>query len=158
MAITVGDLLPAGSVSEGTPANKLDPAELFKSGRHVIFGVPGAFTPTCSNVHLPGYVTDYDAIRGKGIASISCISVNDAYVMAAWGSAHNAGGKVRMLADASGAYTKALGLDVQSAGLGGTRCKRFVMVVSDGRVERIDVEPDSFGASCSLAPSLLSTL
>lgn len=158
MAIEIGQSLPTGSISEGTPANKLDPAELFKAGRHVIFGVPGAFTPTCSNVHLPGYVAEYDALRGKGVTSISCFSVNDAYVMAAWGDAHGAAGKVRMLADASGAYTKSLGLDVQAAGLGGTRCKRFVMIVADGKVERLDIEPDSFGATCSLASALLSAI
>lgn len=158
MGIEVGQMLPSGTLSEGTPAGKVDPAELFAKGRYVIFGVPGAFTPGCHKTHLPGYVADYDAFRAKGIDGIACVSVNDAHVMRAWGESVGAAGKVRMLADASAAYTRALGLDVESAGLGGTRSKRYAMLVEDGRVVRLDVEPDSFGLTCSLAPALLSTL
>src|SRR5262245_1711205 len=158
MSIEVGQALPSGTLTEGTPATKVDPAELFARGRFVLFGVPGAFTPGCSKTHLPGYVADYEAFRAKGIDGIACLSVNDAHVMREWGNALGATGKIRMLADASAAYTRALGLDVEAAALGGTRSKRYAMVVEDGRVVRLDVEPDSFGLTCSLAPSILATL
>jgi peroxiredoxin 5 len=158
MSIEVGDSLPSATLHEGSPANKVDPAALFAHGKVVIFGVPGAFTPGCSNTHLPGYVEHADDLHRKGIDQIACVAVNDAFVMDAWGKAKGATGKVRMLADPNAQFTKALGLDVQSANLGGTRSKRYAMVVEDGRVTRLEVEPDGFGLSCSLAPSLLETL
>ncbi|RME24121.1 MAG: peroxiredoxin [Deltaproteobacteria bacterium] len=158
MTIQIGDTLPAGTLTENTPANKVDVLEALGTGKHVLFGVPGAFTPGCSKTHLPGYIADYDKWIAKGVQSINCMAVNDAFVMAAWGEAHGAAGKVRMLADADASYTKALGLDVESAGLGGTRCKRFAMVVEDGKVTHLQVEPDSFGLSCSLSDSLLAQL
>lgn len=157
MTIQIGDTLPHGVLSEGAPANKVDTAT-FSTGRHLIFGVPGAFTPGCDKTHLPGYVADHAAFAAKGIDSIACVSVNDAFVMAAWGAAHAAEGKVRMLADADASWTRALGLDVQSAGLGGTRSKRYAMVVQDGVITHLEVEPDSFGLSCSLAPALIERL
>lgn len=158
MSIQKGDSLPHATLHEGSPANKLDPAEIFGKGRHVIFAVPGAFTPGCSKTHLPGYVADRAAFAAKGIDSVNCIGVNDAFVMAAWGEAGGATGKIRMLADPSAEFTKAVGLDVFSANLGGTRSKRYAMVVEDGKVTHLDVEPDGFGLTCSLAPSLLEQL
>jgi len=158
MAIAIGQSLPAGTLHEGSPGNQHDPATLFASGKHVLFAVPGAFTPGCSKTHLPGYVTDYDAIKAKGVDSVNCVAVNDAFVMDAWGKAHDVGDKIRMLADPAGAWTKALGLDVDAAVLGGTRSKRYSMVIEDGVVTQLQVEPDGFGLSCSLAPALVDLL
>lgn len=158
MAISIGDALPTTELDEGNPRTHVNPAEIFGRGKHVIFAVPGAFTPGCDKTHLPGYLADFDKLRAKGVDSIACVSVNDAFVMAAWGEAHQAAGKVRMLADPRAEFTKALGLDVEAAGLGGTRSKRYAMVVEDGRVTHLEVEPDGFGLSCSLAPSLLERL
>lgn len=158
MSIQPGDALPHATLHEGTPANKVDPAELFAKGKHVIFAVPGAFTPGCSKTHLPGYVADRAAFAAKGVDSVSCLGVNDAFVMAAWGESAGATGKIRMLADPAAEFTKALGLDVFAAALGGTRSKRYAMVVQDGKVSHLEVEPDGFGLTCSLAPSLLERL
>jgi 2-Cys peroxiredoxin 5 len=158
MSISVGQPIPSAELHEGTPGTKHDPAALFAKGKHVLFAVPGAFTPGCSKTHLPGYIEAADRLKAKGVSSINCLGVNDAFVMAAWGEAQGAGGKVRMLADPSGAFTKALGLDVQAAVLGGLRSKRYAMVIDDGQVTELQVEPDGFGLSCSLAPSLLDRL
>ncbi|MFT5681254.1 MAG: 2-Cys peroxiredoxin 5 [Myxococcota bacterium] len=158
MSINVGDALPTGDLQENSPKTRHDPASIFATGRHILFGVPGAFTPGCSKTHLPGYVTDYEAISGKGISSINCIAVNDAFVMGAWGAAHGAEGKVRMLADPAGAYVSSMGLDVNAAVLGGTRSKRFSMLIEDGKVSALNVEPDGFGLSCSLSNILLEQL
>jgi len=158
MSIEVGKALPAGDLQENSPKTRHDPADIFGSGKHVLFGVPGAFTPGCSNTHLPGYVSDYATITGKGISSINCIAVNDAFVMGAWGAAHGAEGKVRMLADPAGDYVKALGLDVNAAVLGGTRSKRFSMLIEDGKVTVLNIEPSGFGLTCSLSNILLEQL
>ena len=141
MAIGEGDSLPAGQLQEGSPDTKVDPAEAFAKGTHIVFAVPGAFTPGCSKTHLPGYVKDYEKIKEKGVDSISCISVNDVFVMAAWGNDQKADGKVRMLADPAAAYVKALGLDVDASGvLGNVRSKRWSMIVKDGKVSVLRVE------------------
>jgi 2-Cys peroxiredoxin 5 len=158
MSIQIGDRLPSATLHNGSPGQKVDSAELFASGRHILFGVPGAFTPGCSRTHLPGYVSDHDAIKAKGIDSINCVSVNDAFVMSAWGEAHGASGKVRMLADPAGDFVKAAGLDVVAAALGGTRSKRFAMVIADGQVTHLEVEPDGFGLTCSLSNALIDKL
>jgi 2-Cys peroxiredoxin 5 len=158
MTIAVGDAIPSGSLHENSPGTQHDPAQLFASGKHVLFGVPGAFTPGCSKTHLPGYVAGHDAWKAKGVDSINCLAVNDAFVMAAWGQAHEADGKVRMLADPAGDYATALGLDVNAAVLGGKRSKRFALVVEDGKVTHLQVEPDGFGLTCSLSESLLESL
>jgi len=158
MAIEIGQSLPSGELHEGDPGTKHDPAQLFSSGKHVVFAVPGAFTPGCSKTHLPGYVEDYDKLKAKGVDSVNCVAVNDAFVMNAWGEAHGVGDKVRMLADPAGSFTKALGLDVDAAVLGGLRSKRYSMVVEDGKVTHLQVEPDGFGLSCSLAPALVEQL
>lgn len=155
MTISVGDAIPSGSLHESSPGTRHDPAELFASGKHVLFGVPGAFTPGCSKTHLPGYIDNHAAWAAKGVDSINCIAVNDAFVMAAWGEAHGAGDKVRMLADPAGDFVTALGLDVDAAVLGGKRSKRFGMVIEDGKVTALQVEPDGFGLTCSLSASLI---
>ncbi len=158
MSIEVGQTLPSATLHEGSPGSKVDPAEAFASGTHVLFAVPGAFTPGCSKTHLPGYLDDHAALLAKGVQTINCVSVNDAFVMAAWGEAHGVEGKIRMLADPGAEFTKALGLQVEAAALGGTRSKRYAMVVADGQVTHLQVEPDGFGLSCSLAPALIEVL
>lgn len=159
MSIQIGDRLPSGTLHETNPHDHVDPASAFASGRTLIFAVPGAFTPGCDKTHLPGYLEKHDALKAKGIDNIVCVAVNDAFVMQAWGAAHGTQGKIRMLADPSAAWTKALGLEVDASGpLGGVRSKRYAMVVNDGKITDLQVEPDSFGLSCSLAPSLLERL
>ncbi|MEN0062537.1 MAG: peroxiredoxin [Myxococcota bacterium] len=158
MSIQVGDSLPSAQLQEGAPDNTVDPAQAFASGRVVIFAVPGAFTPGCDKTHLPGYIENFDALRAKGIDAVACVAVNDVFVMKAWGDAHNAEGKIRMLADPQADFTKKMGLDVDAAVLGGTRSKRYAVVLQDGKVTDLEVEPDGFGLSCSLAPSLIDRL
>jgi peroxiredoxin 5 len=158
MSIDVGQPIPSATLHEGDPGTQVDPAEIFATEKHVLFAVPGAFTPGCSKTHLPGYIQDADALAAKGVDSIACVAVNDAFVMDAWGKAHGAGDKVRMLADPQGAFTKAVGLDVDAPVLGGLRSKRYAMVIEDGTVTHLQVEPDGFGLSCSLAPSIAELL
>jgi peroxiredoxin 5 len=156
--IQTGDALPSFDLQENTPATKHNTAELFKGKRGVLFAVPGAFTPGCSKTHLPGYVNDSDALRAKGVDLVVCVSVNDAFVMKAWGDAHGAEGKVLMLADPDASFTKALGLDVNAGALGGVRSKRYSMIIDDGVVTALNVEPDGFGLTCSLSGGVLGQL
>merc|ERR1711997_986252 len=122
--IKVGDALPSVDLFEGTPGNKVNLAEECKSGKHVIMGVPGAFTPTCSKTHLPGYVAKAEKLKAQGVGQIFCVSVNDPFVMAAWGENQGAEGKVRMLADTCGEFTKAMEVDLDvTAVLGNVRSK-----------------------------------
>jgi peroxiredoxin len=150
MTIKVGDRLPAGTLSEymevetagcaiGPNEFKID--DLTRGKKVAIFGLPGAFTPTCSAKHVPSYLQNLDKLKAKGIADVLCMAVNDAFVMGAWGRDQKAGGKVRMMADGSGLYTKALGLefDLTAKGLG-TRCQRFSMLVDDGVVKQLNIE------------------
>ena len=158
MTIKVGDRLPGGVLMEfietEAPGCSIGPNE-FKieervAGKRVIvFGVPGAFTPTCSAKHVPGYLQRYDDLRAKGIDEIWCLSVNDAFVMGAWARDQGAAGKVRMLADGSGLYTRTLGLEFDLTGRGlGVRCQRFAMVVDNGLVRSIKIEePGKFEVS-----------
>jgi len=155
----VGDTLPSVDLFEGNPGGKVNLAELGKGKKIVVFGVPGAFTPGCSKTHLPGYVKDAEAIKGKGVAEIVCVSVNDPFVMAAWGEQHKADGKVRMLADTNGALAKALDLELDLSGpLGSIRSKRFALVAEDNVIKAIDVEPDGTGLTCSLSNSIIKSL
>ena len=123
--------------------------ELFSGKKVVLFAVPGAFTPTCSKSHLPGFVSQADAIRGKGVDTIACMAVNDAFVMNAWGENQSVGDKVQMLADGNGEYAKALGLEMDASGFGmGTRSQRFAIVVDDGVASYVAVEaPGQFEVS-----------
>lgn len=160
MPIKVGDKLPDADLFENAPNGKVTTSELTAGKKVIIFGVPGAFTPGCSKTHLPGYVADYDKFKGKGIDEIACVSVNDPFVMAAWGKDQNADGKVRMLADTVGAFTKALDLEAPNLApvLGNVRSKRFSMLVEDGVVKVLNVEPDGTGLTCSLANGILAQL
>jgi len=158
MSVKVGDKLPENKLYEDTPANGISLPSLCAKGKMLVFGVPGAFTPGCSNTHLPGYIRDSAAFKAKGVAEMVCVSVNDPFVMAAWGKAHGADGKVRMLADTDASFTSALGLGQDLAVLGGVRSKRYSMVVEDGVICQLNVEPDGKGLSCSLSENTLPTL
>ena len=124
-------------------------AEFFKGKKVALFAVPGAFTPTCSAKHLPGFVQHAGDLKKKGIDEIACVSVNDAFVMGAWGEDQKTEGKVAMLADGNGEFTKALGLELDGKGFGmGTRSQRYSMIVDDGVVKTLNVEPSGeFGVS-----------
>ena len=125
----------------------------------VLFAVPGAYTPTCHKTHLPGYLANADSIKGKGVDEIVCLSVNDPFVMSAWGNDLNAGGKVTMLPDGNGALTKALGLEMDGSGAGlGTRSKRFSMTIEDGVVKSLEVEEKASEVTVSGAESCLVSL
>ncbi|MED5525682.1 MAG: peroxiredoxin [Pseudomonadota bacterium] len=140
--IQVGDNIPAASVQQmidGKPA-EVHTQDFFKGKKVVLFAVPGAFTPTCSAAHLPGYVVLADEIKAKGIDAIVCLAVNDAFVMDAWGKAQNAS-ELLMWGDGDGSFTKALGLDVDTGAFGGLRSRRYAMVVDDGVVTLLNVEP-----------------
>jgi peroxiredoxin len=150
MTIKVGDRLPAGSLSEfievETAGCTLGPNEfkvddLARGKKIVLFGLPGAFTPTCSAKHVPSYVANYDKLKAKGVDEILCMSVNDAFVMGAWAKDQKTGGKVRMMGDGSGTYTKALGLELDLVARGlGVRCQRFSALIDDGVVKKLNVE------------------
>ena len=133
-------------------------SELFRGKRVVLFALPGAFTPTCSNLHLPGYIELSDQIHDKGIDLIICLSVNDAWVMAAWGDAHGAGERVMMVADGNAEFTRAIGLDSDMSGAGfGIRSLRYSIVVNDSVVTHLNVEePRKFEVSD--AKSMLALL
>jgi len=158
MAIKPGDKLPDGTLTEmidqETPGCTIGPnnwnvADLTKGKRIVIFGLPGAFTPTCSAKHVPGYVANHDQLKQKKVDEVWCVSVNDAFVMGAWGKDQKAGGKVRMMADGSAIFTKALGLEMDLTGRGmGVRSQRYSMLVDDGVVKKLNVEqPGKFEVS-----------
>jgi peroxiredoxin len=153
MTIKVGDRMPEGSFGIMTKdgPGSITTKELFSGKKVVLFAVPGAFTPTCSMNHLPGYVTHASEIRAKGVDTIACLSVNDTFVMDAWGKDRKVGDKVVMLADGNGAYTKALGLELDASGFGmGKRSQRFAIVVQDGVVKDLFVEaPREFKVSAA---------
>ncbi|ESO83571.1 hypothetical protein LOTGIDRAFT_169267 [Lottia gigantea] len=157
MPIKVGDKLPAVDLFENDPGTKVNTSELFGKGKSVIFAVPGAFTPTCSKDHLPGFVNKVDELKAKGVDRVACISVNDPFVMAAWGKSANADGKVRMLADTCAEFSKNVELTVdRKERLGNIRSQRYAMVVKDGVVEALQLEPDGTGLSCSAAKDILA--
>jgi glutaredoxin/glutathione-dependent peroxiredoxin len=149
--IKVGDKVPSAKLKTKTPEGMKDLTtdELFKGKKVVVFGLPGAFTPTCSAKHLPGYVEHAGEIKAKGVDTIACLSVNDAFVMDAWGKDQKVGDKVLMLADGNAELAKALGLEMDGTGYGmGTRVKRFSMLVQDGVVKELNVEkPGAFEVS-----------
>lgn len=160
MTIKVGDAIPPVTLMYMTDngPSRVTTDEIFGGRRVVLFAVPGAFTPTCSASHLPGVVANADTILGKGVDTIACISVNDAFVMDAWGKDQNAGGKVMMLADGNGDFAKALGVDEDRTDKGmGIRSRRYAMVVEDGVVKTLNIEaPGKF--EISDADTILATL
>ena len=155
MTIKVGDKVPSVKLRTMTKdgPKEITTDDLFKGKKVVMFGLPGAFTPTCSAKHLPGFVQQAEAIRAKGVDTIACISVNDAFVMGAWGKDQNAGDKVLMLADGNADFSKAVGLTMDGTGYGmGTRASRYAMVVDNGVVKALNVEaPGAFEVSSAEA-------
>lgn len=163
MTIKEGDRLPDGSVTEctefdasnGCPMNPhpIDVAAAVKGKKIVIFGLPGAFTPTCSAKHVPGYVAQAAKLKAKGVDEVWCLAANDAFVMAAWGRDQKVHGTVRMMADGSVEYTKKLGLELDLTARGmGMRTNRFAMIVDDGVVKHLAVEaPGKFEVSSAEA-------
>ncbi len=153
MSISVGDKMPAGAfgVMTGDGPGSMTTDALFGGKKVVLFSVPGAFTPTCSMNHLPGYVTQAAAFADKGVDTVACMAVNDVFVMHAWGDAGGAADKVVMLADGNGDYAKALGLTMDASGFGmGLRGQRFALVVDDGTVTHVAVEaPGEFRVSAA---------
>ena len=156
--IKVGDKLPEGKLQEfievegngcSVGPNTFDVPELTKAKTIAIFGLPGAFTPTCSAKHVPSYLSNYDALKAKGVDEIWCIAVNDPFVMGAWARQEKATGKVRMMADGSADYTKKLGLELDLTARGmGVRMTRFSMLVKDGVVKTLNIEgPGKFEVS-----------
>ena len=158
MTIKVGDKLPAGTLSEYVEVegngcsigpNEFKVDDLTRGKKVVIFGLPGAFTPTCSAKHVPGFVADIDKLKAKGVDDVICMSVNDAFVMGAWARDQKSGGKVRMMGDGSATFTRALGLelDLNARGMG-TRCQRYSMLVDNGVVKTLNIEaPGKFEVS-----------
>jgi peroxiredoxin len=155
MTIAVGEKIPSAKLKTMTAEGPKDIStdDIFNGKRVVLFAVPGAFTPTCSAKHLPGFVEKAAEIKGKGIDTIACLAVNDAFVMGAWGKAQNTGEKVLMLADGAAAFTKQLGLDLDLTGPGmGVRSKRYAMLVDNGTVKALQVEaPGAFEVSSAEA-------
>lgn len=159
MAIQVGDKVPSVTLKTMGPKGPEDIStdEIFAGKKVVLFAVPGAFTPGCSMTHLPGFVVNADKIKAKGVDTIVCMSVNDAFVMGAWGEAQNAS-EILMLADGNGELTEALGLELDGSGFGlGKRSQRFAMIVEDGTVTHLAVEPGA-GIEVSSAEAIMEKL
>ena len=160
MTIKVGDKVPSVKLKYKTDDGVKDVMsdELFAGKKVVLFALPGAFTPTCSAKHVPGFVQNFDALKKKGVDLVACLSVNDAFVMGAWGKDQGAAGKVRMVADGNGDFTRAMGLELDASGFGmGKRSQRYALVARDGKVEQLLVEPGP-GLNASSAESVLSKL
>jgi peroxiredoxin len=151
MTIQVGERIPDMTLTKATDEGPqpIQTGDYFAGRKIAIFSVPGAFTPTCSARHLPGFVERAEELRGKGVDEVACVSVNDAFVMGAWGRDQKAGGKVRMMADGSATYTKALGLEMDLTARGmGVRSQRYSMLVDNGVVKALHVEqPGKFEVS-----------
>jgi peroxiredoxin len=160
MSINAGESMPEGSFTRmgGDGPESVSTGDLFGGKKVVLFSVPGAFTPTCSAKHLPGFVANAAALKAKGVDTIACIAVNDVFVMDAWGKNQTVGDQVMMLADGNGDYTDALGLGLDASGFGmGQRGQRFAIVVDDGVATGVHVEgPGEFKVSA--AEAVLNTL
>jgi glutaredoxin/glutathione-dependent peroxiredoxin len=160
MTIAVGDRIPDVQLKMITDhgIETVSTADVLGKGRVVLFGVPAAFSPTCSDVHLPGFVTHADEIRSRGVDRVFCVSVNDPFVMAAWARSQGVGDKVTLLADGNGELAKAMGLDIDlSKGGLGTRNKRYAAVIEDGVVTALLAE-EATGLEVSSAEEVLKTL
>ncbi len=151
MSIKVGDKIPEAKLTRMTPDGPapITTSDIFKGKKVVLFAVPGAFTPTCSAKHLPGFVNKAGEITAKGVDTIACVSVNDVFVMNAWGKDQQADGKVMMLADGNGEFTKAMGLELDGKGFGmGKRSQRYSLIAEDGVVTKLNIEkPGAFEVS-----------
>jgi len=161
MAINVGDRLPDVNLKQLTAEGMKDVSigELTRGKKVVLFAVPGAFTPTCSERHLPGFLEQAEAIRTKGVDTIACVAVNDPFVLNAWDKANNVGGRVQLLSDGNAQFTKAIGLELDGSGFGlGLRSQRYAMVVEDGVVRTLLVEDVPTQAEASSAKAILDAL
>ncbi|PSC73925.1 Peroxiredoxin-mitochondrial [Micractinium conductrix] len=161
MVAKAGDALPDVQVDElvGGEIKKVSLKDLFAGKKGVLFGVPGAYTPGCSKTHLPGYVSDAEKLKEAGAEVVACVSVNDPFVMAAWGEANGADGKVAMLADTRAELTKALRFELEGLVpvLGNVRCRRFSAVVQDGKLKTLNLEAGG-ELTCSLSNQILDQL
>jgi peroxiredoxin (alkyl hydroperoxide reductase subunit C) len=160
MTVKVGDSIPSMKLMMATAEGpkEVSTDDLFKGKKVVMFAVPGAFTPTCSAKHLPGFVQNAEAMKAKGVDSVVCVAVNDAFVMGAWGKEQGAGDKVVMVADGSAALTKALGLELDLTARGmGVRSQRYALVAEDGKVTHLAVEAPG-GFEVSRAESILAAI
>ena len=147
--ITQGNKIPSVTIKQATPEGgaEVDPSVLFAGKKVVMFSLPGAFTPTCSVKHLPGYLAKLPELKAQGVDIVACLSVNDAWVMKAWAEAHDALGKITMLADGTGSFSKALGIDLEIPGMG-LRCRRGLFVIENGVIKSAEVEqPGKFEVS-----------
>ena len=159
MAVKVGDAIPEATmkIMGGKGPQDITTSEIFSGKKVVLFAVPGAFTPTCSAAHLPGFVVSADKIKTKGVDSIVCVSVNDAFVMDAWGKGQNAEA-LMMVGDGNGDFTKAMGLEMDGSGFGmGTRSVRYALIAEDGKVTALNVEKGG-GLDVSSAEAILEKL
>jgi peroxiredoxin len=161
MTIAEGDTLPEATFRALGPdgIETLSTKDVFGGKTVVLFAVPGAFTPTCHLKHLPGFIEGADAIKAKGVDDVICVAVNDPFVLAAWGEATGAAGKVKILSDGNAEFTKAIGMDFDGSGIGlGIRSKRYAMVVEDGTVKVLNTEENPGVAEVSDAESILAAL
>ena len=160
MTVAAGDKIPdvkIQTIGRGMP-KAAQTGEILGHGKVVLFGLPGAFTPTCSDHHMPGYVARYDDLKAKGVDTVACVSVNDAFVMGAWARAQDATDKVLMLADGNGEFTAAMGLEFDGSAIGlGTRSRRYAAIIEDGVIQELLVEPGP-GLTVSSAESVLEKL
>ena len=150
MTIQIGDRIPAATLAQATAEGPkpVSTSEIFDGKTVALFAVPGAFTPTCSARHLPGFKDNLETFRGQGVDTVACMAVNDPFVMDAWGKDRAVGDKILMLADGNGEFTKSLGLELDGSKFGlGTRGKRFSMVVNDGKVETLNVDESGYSLS-----------
>lgn len=161
MAIEVGERIPSATLKRMTADGPADIStdEIFAGKKVVLFALPGAFTPTCSAQHLPGFVENASAIKAKGVDTVACLAVNDVFVMDAFGKGQNVGEEVVMLADGSGVFTKAVGLELDLVAMGlGVRSQRYAMIVEDGVVKSLAVEENPAGVEVSSAENVLARL
>jgi peroxiredoxin (alkyl hydroperoxide reductase subunit C) len=160
MAIKIGDTIPSMKLMQATAdgPKEVSTDDIFKGKKVVMFAVPGAFTPTCSVKHMPGFVQNVAALKGKGVDAIVCTAVNDVFVMGAWAKEQGVGNDIIMLADGSGAFAKALGLELDLMGRGlGMRSQRYALVAQDGKITHLAVEPPG-GFDVSRAEAILAAL
>jgi len=161
MAIEVGERIPSVTLKRMTAVGPADIStdEIFAGKKVVLFALPGAFTPTCSAQHLPGFVENANAIKAKGVDTVACLAVNDVFVMDAFGKGRNVGEEVVMLADGSGVFTRAVGLELDLVAMGlGVRSQRYAMIVEDGVVKSLAVEENPAGVEVSSAENVLARL
>ena len=161
MALTVGDTIPNVKLMTLTAEGlaPVDSGDVLGHGKVVLFAVPGAFTPTCNDHHLPGFVMQADEILAKGVDRIACIAVNDAFVMGAWGNAQGTGDKIMMLSDGNGQFAAAAGMDLDLTSIGlGTRTQRYAAILQDGVVQELFLEPNPGKVDVASSDAVLKAL